>query len=136
MEKQPAVLYVEDDPQSRKLMKMLLKGRMQLPEVTILENSEDFLERVKALSQKPDIIFLDIHVKPHNGFEMLKMLRQTDAMNGVPVVALTASVMNEEVQQLRSSGFNGCLAKPVDLSTFPDTLSRILNGEKIWRIID
>ena len=134
--KQPAILYVEDDPQSRKLMSMLLKGRMKLPHVTILEDSENFQAHVEALDPKPDIILLDIHMKPLNGFEMLTLLRTYDWVQNTPIVALTASVMSEEVQRLRSIGFNGCLAKPIDLQTFPDTLERILEGETIWRIIN
>ncbi len=134
--KEPAILYVEDDPQSRKLMSMLLKGRMKLPNVTILEDSQDFLANIEALDPKPDVILLDIHMKPFNGFEMLTMLREIEWLNDTPVVALTASVMNEEVQKLRSIGFNGCLAKPIDLQTFPETLERILDGETIWRIFN
>ena len=134
--KEPVILYVEDDPQSRKLMSMLLKGRMKLPNVTILEDSQDFLANVEALNPKPDVILLDIHMKPFNGFEMLTMLREIDWLDNTPVVALTASVMNEEVQKLRSIGFNGCLSKPIDLQTFPETLERILDGETIWRIFN
>ncbi len=134
--KEPTILYVEDDPQSRKLMSMLLKGRMKLPNVTILENSHDFLANVEALDPKPDVILLDIHIKPFNGFEMLTMLREIKELDSTPVVALTASVMNEEVHQLRSIGFDGCLSKPIDLQTFPETLERILDGETIWRIFN
>jgi two-component system, cell cycle response regulator DivK len=134
--KPPAVLYVEDDTQSRRLMKMLLTGRMKLPHVTIFEDSTDFLSRVNALDPKPDLIFLDIHMLPITGFEMLKMLRDQEWSRTIPVVALTASVMNEEVQTLRTAGFNSCLAKPIDLATFPDTFERILAGEALWRIID
>ncbi len=133
---EPVILYVEDDPQSRKLMSMLLKGRMKLPNVTILEDSQDFLANVEALNPKPDVILLDIHMKPFNGFEMLTMLREIEWLDSTPVVALTASVMNEEVQKLRSIGFNGCLSKPIDLQTFPETLERILDGETIWRIFN
>jgi CheY-like chemotaxis protein len=133
---EPVILYVEDDPQSRKLMSMLLKGRMKLPNVTILEDSQDFLANVEALDPKPDVILLDIHMKPFNGFEMLTMLREIEWLDGTPVVALTASVMNEEVQKLRTIGFNGCLSKPIDLQTFPETLERILDGETIWRIFN
>lgn len=134
MTTQPAVLYVEDNAQSRKLMEMLLKGRMNLPHVTILEGSEHFLARVEALDPKPDVILLDIHMKPYNGFEMLSMLRQLEWSMGTPIVALTASVMNEEVQQLKAAGFNGCLAKPIDLDTFPEALQRLLAGEALWLI--
>ena len=133
---EPAILYVEDDPQSRKLMSILLKGRMKLSNVTILEDSQNFLANVEALDPKPDLILLDIHVKPYNGFEMLSMLKDLPWVNGTPIVAVTASVMNEEVVKLRSIGFDGCLAKPIDLETFPETLQRILDGETIWRIIN
>lgn len=131
----PVVLYVEDDPSSRKIMRMLLSGRMGLSNVVFFEDSENFVKRVQALDPRPDLIFLDIHVKPHNGFELLKILRELEAFNGVPIIALTASVMNEEVQMLRTAGFNGCLAKPVDMETFPDSIHRIMNGEVVWRII-
>jgi CheY-like chemotaxis protein len=75
-------------------------------------------------------------VQPYDGFEMLQMIRQRTRFNDTPVVALTASVMNEEVQKLRQAGFNGCLAKPIDMNTFPDTLNRILLGESIWRVLE
>ena len=136
MNDQATVLYVEDDPQSRKVMRMILKGRMNLPHVTILENSEEFVRRVEEMEPKPDVIFLDIHMQPYDGFEMLEMLRQLHWVNGTRIIALTASVMNEEVHKLRTSGFNGCLAKPIDIATFPETFNRIVAGESIWRIID
>ena len=57
MTNEPVILYVEDDPQSRKLMSMLLKGRMKLPYVTILEDSQDFMANVDALDPKPNISY-------------------------------------------------------------------------------
>jgi CheY-like chemotaxis protein len=136
MSHQPVVLYVEDDAKSRKVMSLLLKGRLGLQHVTILEDSTDFMSQVAALDPQPDVIFLDIHMKPYDGFEMLQMLRNCAEFNQTPIVALTASVMNEEVQRLQTSGFDGCLAKPIDLNTFPETFNRILNGEAVWRIFD
>ncbi|MGQ9907652.1 MAG: response regulator [Candidatus Flexifilum sp.] len=132
---QPVVLYVEDDPHSRKLMGMLLKGRMKLTQVTILQDAQNFIQIVNALDPKPTVIFLDIHVKPLNGFEMLALLRAQEWCARVPVIALTASVMNEEVRRLEEAGFDGCLSKPIDMDTFPGTLEQILAGERIWRIV-
>ena len=131
----PALLYVEDDPRSRKVMEMMLKLGMKLSHVTIFDDSSNFVERVQAIAPRPDIIFLDIHVKPHSGFELLEMLRRLDQFKQVPIVALTASVMNEEVHTLRTAGFDGCFSKPLDIDTFPDNLKRVLDGEHIWRII-
>ena len=134
MQQELAVLYVEDEVRSRKVMHMLLKGRMGLPNVTIFEDSANFLQRVQALDPKPQVVFLDIHVQPHNGFEMLRMLRKSRDFDHTRIVALTASVMSEEVEQLQLAGFDGCLSKPVDMDTFPDTLGRIVRGEDIWSI--
>ncbi|MEO8394530.1 MAG: response regulator [Chloroflexota bacterium] len=135
MDRLPAVLYVEDDRQSRKLMLMLLTDRMKLPNVTILANTDNFLMQIDVLDPKPDVIFLDIHMEPLSGFDLLEILHDQAWTANVPIIALTASVMNEEVQRLKSSGFDGCLAKPIDLATFPDVLRRILAGETIWRIL-
>jgi two-component system sensor histidine kinase BarA len=132
----PAVLYVEDDPRSRKVMRMLLGAEMQLEHVTIFEDSADFVQRLQSIQPQPDIILLDIHVKPYTGFEMLAMVRQLPGFQNTPVIALTASVMNEEVQHLRDSGFQGVIAKPVDIDTFPKLVNRILDGEIIWRIVE
>lgn len=127
-------LYVEDDRLSRRVLQMVA-SEAGISDLTLFEDSSNFLQRAKALQPKPDVIFLDIHVKPHSGFEMLKMLRAEAHFDGVPVVAMTASVMNEEVAQLREAGFNACLAKPLDMETFPESLHRILEGESLWRII-
>jgi CheY-like chemotaxis protein len=129
-----SVLYVEDEARSRKVMQMIAQ-EMGLATVTIFEDSTDFLSRLQALPKQPDVIFLDIHMKPYTGFEMLQMLRKLPQYDRTPIVAMTASVMNEEVIQLRTAGFDGCLAKPIDMDTFPETLNRIVEGEMIWRIV-
>jgi CheY-like chemotaxis protein len=130
------VLYVEDDQQSREIMQLLLQMEMGLTNINIFADSSDFITRVLVIQPKPDVILLDIHLRPHDGFEMLSMLRQQPTFAAVPIVALTASVMNEEVQKLKNAGFNGVIAKPIDVDTFPGLLSRILHGESIWRIIE
>jgi CheY-like chemotaxis protein len=130
----PVVLYVEDDLPSADIMNVLLTHEMALEHVTILEDSDNFVRRVHEMSPPPEIILLDIHVRPFNGFEMLGMLRAMPAFRAVPVVALTASVMNEEVERLRQAGFNGVIAKPVDIDLFPTMVERILRGESVWHI--
>lgn len=134
MKPSPAVMYVEDDPNSRKIMLMLLRGQMRLTDVTIFPDSTDFPVMMQELATTPDVIFLDIHMLPYSGFEMLDMIRQNERFDAIPVIALTASVMNEEVHRLRIAGFSGCLSKPLDLDTFPPIFDRILNGEAIWHI--
>jgi len=135
MSTKPSILYVEDDLESREIMSLLVEEVMQISNLTLFEDSHDFLQRVLTLTPRPDVILLDIHVAPHTGFEMLNMLRRHDEFKQVPIVALTASVMNEEVQQLKTVGFDGVIAKPLDVDAFPLVLERILNGEMVWHII-
>lgn len=129
-----AYLYVEDEPLSREIMQMIMVNVVGVRDLTIFEDSRDFVSRVKALPKVPDVIMLDIHVKPIDGFEMLALLRNDPAFSGARIIALTASVMNEEIRRLRTSGFQGAIGKPLSLQTFPDLLRRVVEGEAIWHI--
>lgn len=128
-------LYVEDDPLSREVMQLLVKRVPGIATLTIFEDSRDFMARLNALTPAPDLIMLDIHVHPLDGFEMLRHLRADARFNHTRIIALTASVMNEEVSQLRTSGFDGAIAKPLSLQSFPSLISRVMNGEAVWHII-
>ena len=111
--------------------------RMQpdLMAVTIFESSYDFEERLLSFPTRLDVIFLDIHIRPYSGFEMLEIIRSQGDFAEIPVVAITASVMNEEVQTLRNAGFDGVFSKPLDLDMFPDLLRRVLEGERVWYVM-
>ncbi len=129
---EPVFLYVENDELSREVMKALLTRSLGYRDVTMFETSAHFERHLESLSHKPDVIFLDIHIEPIDGFEMLKMIRRNKNYYATPVIALTASVMNEEVRRLREAGFDGAIAKPINFDTFSNALDRILNGEQIW----
>ena len=127
-------LYIEDDASSRTVMELIVNKVLGTQNITILENSVDFMARIKALPRRPDIALLDIHLRPHDGFEILRALRADPEYRGTKIVALTASVMNEEVEKMRLSGFDGAIGKPLSREAFPDLITRILNGESVWSI--
>jgi CheY-like chemotaxis protein len=116
-------------------MYLLLVVEMGLSNVVIFPDSKDFIARLNVVSPQPDIILLDIHVPPYTGFQMLEMLRRLEKFKNTPVIAITASVMNEEVAKLKASGFNGVFSKPINQDIFPDMLNRVLQGESIWQVI-
>ncbi|MBI5959972.1 MAG: response regulator [Chloroflexi bacterium] len=130
----PVFVYVDDDLTSREVMHLLLVEALGYRTLTMFEDSIDFLAKLAALPAQPDVIFLDIQVKPLNGFAMLKLLRDHAAYQSTTVIAVTASVMNEEVDLLKAAGFDGVIAKPLRLRTFADIIHRILEHEKIWFI--
>jgi len=127
-------LYVEDDPSSRLVMKLLIEKTLHTKNYAIFENSESFLEKLRNLPMRPAIIMLDIHVPPQNGFQLLALIRAEADYAATKVIALTASVMNEEVEKLRESGFDGAIGKPINLSMFPSLIKRVLDGENVWQV--
>jgi CheY-like chemotaxis protein len=130
----PVFLYFEDDALSREVMRVCLTRGMGYHNVRIFEDSSDFEKRLGSVDSKPDVVFLDIHIEPIDGFEMLKLIRQSETYQSTRVIALTASVMNEEVKMLKEAGFDGVIAKPLDYDTFPNVLHRILKGEQVWHV--
>jgi len=131
---QPVLVYVEDDEASILVMKMVVERVMGLPTLHVLQNRADFVQQVKGLGVVPDVFLLDIQMKPYDGVELLSMLRGDPQFKCSKVVALTASVTNEEVSLLKSGGFDGAIAKPLNIDAFPDLIARIINGEHVWYI--
>ena len=134
MKKKFNYLYVEDDPLSREVMETLMVSVIGVQTIVIFEDSEDFIERLKALNPTPDIILLDVHIEPHDGYAVLSMIREDRVFDELRVIAVTASVMSEEVMRLKEKGFDGALAKPLDMLTFPDLIRRLEAGEKVWQV--
>ena len=134
MNSNPTLVYVEDDEASIFVMKMVVERVMGLPKLHVLQSRADFVEQVKDLGVVPDVILLDIHMKPYGGIELLSMLRGDPQFKCSKVVALTASVTNEEVSLLKDRGFDGAIAKPLNIDAFPNLIARITNGEQIWYV--
>ena len=60
-----------------------------------------------ALEQKPDLILMDIQLPGMNGIEALEVLRANPATAAIPVIAVTASVMQQDRKQITEAGFDG-----------------------------
>ena len=134
MSNPPVILYVEDDPASISIMKAIIEKVMKMPPLAVFQGSEDFMEKVNAMKKQPDVFILDIHMKPLDGYELLNMLRSDERFQHSKIIALTASVMGEEVDRLKSNGFDGAISKPLSIRQFPGLFERILQGEKVWFI--
>ena len=132
---QPVLVYVEDDEASIIVMRAIVERVMKLQTLHVLQNRADFMQQVKQLGVRPDIFLFDIQMDPFNGFDLLAMLRDDPHFNSSKVVALTASVMSEEVARLKRRGFDGAIAKPLNIDAFPDLIAKIMDGESVWYIV-
>jgi two-component system cell cycle response regulator DivK len=120
------ILIVEDNEKNLKLVRDVLqvKGYETLEAGT----AEEGLKLARA--RTPDLILMDIQLPGMNGIDALKALRAEPATAAIPVVAITASVMQQDRQEIMRAGFNGFIEKPINLRVFLDTVQRALKGGK------
>ncbi len=117
------VLYVEDNPANLKLVEMIVQRH---PGVELQMAPSGSLGLDLARAGRPDLMLLDIHLPDIDGFEVLARLRADEATRALPVVAVTAQAMPEDVKRVLAAGFDGYLAKPLDLARFDALLERML----------
>ena len=130
----PIFLYVEDDMFSRDIISLMIQDVLGFSQLTIFDSSEDFKDRVCALSPQPNVIFLDIQIRPYDGYAMLSMLREEARFKDTTIIAMTANVMSHDVEKLRAVGFSGLIGKPLIKDVFPQLIQKILKGEAVWYV--
>lgn len=107
-----AILVVDDDELSRRMMKILLSREGH--RVELAANGLEAFEAVK--SQKFDIVFMDLQMPVLDGIEASQKIRTWE--NGGPrtfIVALTASYLPEHGQELFEAGMDNYISKPFEL---------------------
>jgi len=108
------VLIVEDNERNLKLVRDVLqvKGYSTIEAGT----AEDGIKL--AAERKPDVILMDIQLPGMNGIDALKVLRSDPATAKIPVVAVTASVMQQDRTLITQAGFDGYVGKPINIKEF------------------
>jgi len=79
-----------------------------------------------AASQLPDLILMDLRMPVMNGEEAMRQIRADAQTRKIPVVALTASAMRGEREQLLDRGFDGYICKPIDVASFAGEVAGFL----------
>ena len=116
------ILIVEDNDKNLKLVRDVL----QVKGYHTIEagNAEDGI--VLAGERKPDLILMDIQLPGMNGIEALKVLRADASTAHIPVIAVTASVMQQDRNLITEAGFDGYIGKPINLKEFLDSVRAML----------
>ena len=102
------VLIVDDKPDNLKLISVVLESRGAA--VKGLIDSREVFDAVDRFS--PNLILLDIAMPNLNGWEIYRQLRARPALANVPIIALTALSMQQDIQKGLDAGFDGYITKP------------------------
>src|SRR5205807_6135356 len=106
------VLIVEDNDKNMKLFRDVL----QATGYSTLEatSGEEAVEL--ARSHEPALVLMDVQLPGIDGVEALARLRRDELTASIPVLALTAQAMSGDRERFLDVGFDGYLAKPVDVA--------------------
>jgi two-component system, cell cycle response regulator len=116
------ILVIEDNEDNIALIDYLLRSRNHQPLL-----ATDGYDGVRLASEhRPDLVLLDIRMPGMDGYEVATALKARPELAGTCVVAVTASVMAGDRQQIAAAGFDGCIEKPIDPETFVAEVERWL----------
>jgi DNA-binding response OmpR family regulator len=117
------ILIVEDDEKSRRLLTDVLQYHGFA--VCAAPTGEDAL--ADARRSCPDAALLDIQLPGLSGFEVLAQLRAESAGAHLPVIAVTASVMDQDRKKILAAGFDAYVPKPVNIRELVTILNELLS---------
>ncbi len=120
------ILIVEDNEKNRKLERDVLQFHGY--RIAEAETAEEGLRL--AAESPPALVLMDIQLPGMSGIEALGRLRADPRTRSIPVIAVTASAMNQDRQKIMSAGFDGYQSKPINVKEFVAAVRQMLDGPK------
>src|SRR5436853_6187202 len=114
-----AILLVDDDPGDCRLVEESLRDSKRASQVTVVNSGDDALAYLrKARGGKPDVILLDLNMPGKDGFATLKEIRGDKSLTQLPVVILTTSTNQADVDESYRLHANCFVSKPTAFADF------------------
>ena len=116
------ILIVEDDEKNRRLVRDVLQFKGY--ETIETETGEEGVEL--ARSRQPALVLMDIQLPGIDGITALKRLREDPTTRAMRVMAVTASAMTQDRQNILDAGFDGYQSKPINVKSFLEAVETLL----------
>lgn len=130
------ILLVEDNPVDIDLTLRAFKKRNLNNPIQIARNGEEalkYIEKWDAADQTPVVILLDLKMPKVDGLEVLKVLKTHEKYATIPIVVLTTSSDNKDIEKAYKLGANSYIVKPVNFDKFVEVASQI---ELYWNVLN
>ncbi len=115
------VLVVEDNDLNMKLFHDLLEAHGY----NVLQAKDGMEGWRMAREQRPDLILMDIQLPDVSGLEVTKWLKADETLKSIPVIAITAFVMDGDEEKFLEGGCDAYIVKPISISNFLQTVDRL-----------
>jgi len=116
------ILYVEDNPDNRKLVHRVLGAEGY--SVVEAINAGQAMEKLEG--GNIDLILMDINMPDMDGYTLTARIKATEKFSKIPIVAVTANVMRGDREKSLEAGCDGYIQKPIDIDTLPQQIERFI----------
>lgn len=133
MREELEILIVEDNANDAELMMRTLKKNNLSNSIRLLEDGEEALDYIygrgiykdRDLSILPRIIFLDLKLPKVNGLEVLDKLKSDELTKKIPVIIVTSSREDPDIERAYALGANSYVVKPVNFDDFVKSMVQL-----------
>jgi len=128
------VLVVEDSPADVRLIREALKGAAVPVQIAVAKDgieAMDYLHNSEGKASRPDLMLLDLNMPRKNGREVLAEVKASPALKQIPVLVMTSSHADEDINQAYELNANCYITKPHDFHEYVKVVRAI---ENFWFI--
>jgi two-component system, response regulator len=127
------ILLVEDNPQDAELTVRALRGHGLANRLIVVEDGAEALDFIfcrgkyeqRGPRRAPRVVLLDLKLPKVDGLEVLRLLKGDERTRAIPIVILTSSREDPDMQAAYALGANSYVVKPVDFDAFADAVSHL-----------
>jgi two-component system cell cycle response regulator DivK len=120
--KKGVILYVEDNPDNRSLIRRVLEAENYAVVEAI--NATQALEKLE--SGNIDLVLMDINMPDMDGYTLTAKIKAIQKFSTIPIVAVTANVMRGDREKSLGAGCDGYIQKPIDIDTLSQQIERFI----------
>lgn len=123
------ILYVEDNPDNRTLVRRILMAE----DFNVVEAHNAGMAIEVLRTCRPDLILMDINMPGMDGYTLTARLKAIPTLKGIPIIALTANVMKGDRERTLDAGCDGYIQKPIDVDGLPTQINQFLSLTNSFR---
>jgi len=112
------ILLVEDNPNDAELTQRALKKSDIGARLAIARDGAEALEYLLSNRPRPKVVFLDLKLPKIDGIEVLRRVRAEERTHSLPIVVLTSSQEERDINECYKLGVNSYVVKPVEFDKF------------------
>jgi two-component system, cell cycle response regulator DivK len=122
MPESATILYIEDNPDNRKLVRRVLESEGY----AVIEAKDGQQAMECLLSKRIDLALMDINMPEVDGYTLTARIKAMPQFAKLPIVAVTANVMRGDRERSLQAGCDGYIQKPIDIDTLSQQIERFL----------